>query len=86
MIVRNSIAFTTAAAVGVAVPAAIFGSVCLLTPFSGAAAFTTALCLVGGLLSLPTLWGGLLSLLILDVILCLIVYLFVQMQLAWLPV
>jgi len=89
MIIKNSIALGTAAAAGVVGPALIFGAICTFPPFfgiHGAAAFTTSLGLLGGLISLPTLFGGLLSLLILDAILCLMVYLFMQIQLAWLPV
>ena len=88
MSIKNSIAFGVAATAGVIGPALIFGAICTSPTLgvSGAAAFTTALSSLGVIISLPTLFGGLLSLLILDAIICLIVYLLMQIQLAWLPV
>jgi hypothetical protein len=89
MIIKNSIAFGAAAAASVASTALIFSAVCTLPTLCGVyggAAFTSALCLVGGLISFPTLFGGLLSLLILNVIIFLIVHILVQINLSWLPV
>ena len=89
MIIKNTIATSTALLASFAVPAgalslamaggALFG-------LFGGAAFTSALCALGWLVGMPTLVGGLLGLLLLQVFAFLVVFILMQLSLAWLPV
>ncbi|MGB3492877.1 MAG: hypothetical protein WBA57_09125 [Elainellaceae cyanobacterium] len=81
MIIRNSIALTIAVAAGITSPLLVTSFALLLNPFAGAAAFTTALCAIGG-----SLMGGLLGLVVLGVLMAIATYIFIQIQLAWMPV
>ena len=89
MIVRNTVALGTALVTSCIVPATVFSAALVLPTFGGlfgGAAFTTALCIIGSLVGLPTLIGGLLGLLLLQVVVFLIVYIWMHIQLAWIPV
>lgn len=81
MIIRNTIAITGAAAVGVSVPSLLLLGGMTLSPWVGAAAFTSTLA-TGGL----TMIGGLLGLMLIGVVAALFAYIFLQIQLAWLPI
>lgn len=81
MIIRNTIAMAGAAAVGVSVPSLLLLGGMTLSPWAGAAAFTSTLA-TGGL----TMIGGLLGLMLIGVVAALFAYIFLQIQLAWLPV
>ncbi|MBD2034552.1 hypothetical protein H6F76_05830 [Leptolyngbya sp. FACHB-321] len=89
MIIKNSIATSTALVASFAVPAgalslAVAGG--SLFGLFGGAAFTSALCALGWLVGMPTLVGGLLGLLLLQVMTFLVVFLLMQLTLAWMPV
>ena len=89
MIVRNTVALGTALVTSCIVPATAFSASLALPTFGGlfgGAAFTTALCIIGSLIGLPTLIGGLLGLLLLQVVVFLVVYIWMHIQLAWMPV
>lgn len=89
MIIKNTLISSTALLASFAVPVGAFSvavSVAPLFGFFGAAAFTTALCTLGWVVGLPTLIGGLLGLLLLQVITFLVVYILLHIYLAWLPV
>lgn len=81
MIIRNSIACSVAVAAGITSPMLLTTFVMCLCPFAGAAAFTSALCTIGG-----SLIGGLFGLMILGVLMAIATYIFMQIQLAWMPI
>lgn len=89
MVIKNTIATSTALLASFAVPA---GAVTLavsggaLFGLFGGAAFTSALCALGWLVGTPTLFGGLLGLLVLQVLAFLVVFIVMQLSLAWMPV
>lgn len=89
MIIKNTIATSTALLASFAVPAgalsvAVAGG-SLLGLFGGAA-FTSALCWLGWLVGMPTLFGGLLGLLLLQVVAFLLAFILMQLSLSWMPV
>jgi hypothetical protein len=89
MIIKNTIATSTALLASFAVPAGVLSlaiSGGALFGLFGGAAFTSALCALGWLVGMPTLVGGLLGLLLLQVFAFLVVFILMQLSLAWLPV
>jgi hypothetical protein len=77
MIIKNTLINSTAILASCAVPVGAFSVALATTPIFGvfgAAAFTTALCAFGWIVGLPTLVGGLLGLLLLQVMTYLIVF------------
>jgi hypothetical protein len=89
MIIKNTIATSTALLASFAVPAgalslAISGGV--FFGVFGGAAFTSALCMLGWIVGIATLMGGLLSLLLLQVVAFLVVFILMQLALIWMPV
>ena len=89
MIIKNTIATSTALLASFAVPAgaltlAVSGGA--LFGLFGGAAFTSALCALGWLVGIPTLFGGLLGLLLLQVLAFLMVFILMQLSLVWMPI
>jgi hypothetical protein len=89
MIIKNTLINSTAFFTSCAVPVGAFSVALAAAPVFGvfgAAAFTTALCGLGWIVGLPTLVGGLLGLLLLQVLTYLIVLVLLHLLLAWMPV
>lgn len=80
MVIRNTIALTGAVAAGMT-PSLLVMSAMTLSPWFGAAAFTSTLASLGG-----TMIGGLLGLMVISVVAAILAYIAIQIQLAWLPV
>ena len=89
MVIRNTTATSTALLTSFAVAAGAFSltiSGGALFGLFGGAAFTAALCAIGWLIGVPTLVGGLLGLLLLQVLTFLVVFILMQLSLAWMLV
>jgi hypothetical protein len=86
MMIKNTLVHSTALLASCAIPMGLFIGMTALTPFSGAAAFTTALCWIGGFIGFPILLGGLFGLLLLQVVIYLVVSILMHLSLAWMPV
>ncbi|MEM7770868.1 MAG: hypothetical protein AAF327_10190 [Cyanobacteria bacterium P01_A01_bin.37] len=78
MFIRNSIVTTGAVAAG-ATPVLLVTGLMSLSPWFGAAAFTSSLSTLGG-----SLIAGLLGLIVLSTILAIATYIYLQIQLSWL--
>lgn len=79
MVIKNTIALSGAAIAGATPSLALLG-VMALSPWSGAAAFTSTLALGGTMIS------GLLWLMVISVVAAIATYIWIHFQLAWLPV
>ena len=92
MIIKNTLISSTALLTSCAVPVGVFSLATALVTLPifggvfGAAAFTSALCGLGGLIGFPTLIGGLLGLLVLQIVTYLVVFILMHISLAWMPV
>ncbi|MBD2089240.1 hypothetical protein H6F67_05170 [Microcoleus sp. FACHB-1515] len=89
MIIKNTLINSTAFFASCAVPVGAFSLALATAPVFGvfgAAAFTTVLSGMGWIVGLPTLVGGLLGLLLLQVLTYLIAFILLHLLLAWMPV